>query len=205
MTYSPAPTSLDTLDSRQLVRIEATHRGFFYQHHLYAAIILLRAQSNGVRSVAIERDEDIEVEVKGGRIYLQVKTRQGVITGSNVADSLARSEELRTLHQEGSRPGIFDYWIVSNCEPGPALAENLKGWPGDVHLVTPERASECPPLLPAPCETISKLMEVAATDAEKVPCGTLMGETLVLKLAACVQAAAAGTPPWEDHRFAIER
>lgn len=203
MTHSSTSPSLDAIDSRQLVRIEATHRGFFYQH-LYAAIILLRAQSNGVRSIAIERDEDIEVEIEGGRIYLQLKTRQGVITGSDVAESLARSETLRTLHQEGSRPGTFDYWIVANCEPGPALAEDLKAWPTDMHLITPARASECPPLLPAPCEAISQLMELAAVEGEKVPCGALMGQTLSLKLAACVQAAAAGISPWEDHRFAID-
>lgn len=88
MTYGPIPTSLDTLNPRQLVRIEATHGGFFYQH-VYAAIILLRAESNGVRSVAIERDEDIEVEIAGGRIYLQVKTRRSDLAPISLQSSRA--------------------------------------------------------------------------------------------------------------------
>lgn len=203
MTDISTPVSDDVLNPRQLIRIEATHRGFFYQH-LYAAIILLRAQSHGVRSVAVERDEDIEIELASGRIYLQIKTRQQRLVGSDVADSLTRAAELRALHESGNRSGTFDYWIISNSDAGPALATDVTGWPADVHLLTPAKANDASPLLPTPCATVSQLMEIAVTDASQVPCGSLVGETLALKLAACVQAAAAGTPPRQDHRFVIE-
>ena len=41
------------LDPRQLVRIEAVHRGFLYQH-LYLANCLLRAASAGVEKILVE-------------------------------------------------------------------------------------------------------------------------------------------------------
>ncbi|WP_128930903.1 hypothetical protein [Bradyrhizobium zhanjiangense] len=49
----------NVLDPRQLVRIEAVHRGFLYQH-LYLANCLLRAGSAGVDKIVVEGDEDVE-------------------------------------------------------------------------------------------------------------------------------------------------
>lgn len=54
MTYTP------TLDAAQEILIESVHRGFLYQH-LYAAACLLNYGQTGATSVAVERDEDIEL------------------------------------------------------------------------------------------------------------------------------------------------
>lgn len=43
------------LDSRQVVRIEAVHRGFLYQH-LYAAACLFGAAKSGATKVVVEHD-----------------------------------------------------------------------------------------------------------------------------------------------------
>lgn len=48
------------VSERQLIRIEAVHRGFLYQH-LYGAACLLLAGAAGVERVVVERDEDVEV------------------------------------------------------------------------------------------------------------------------------------------------
>ena len=68
MTYTP------TLDPAQEIRIESVHRGFLYQH-LYAAAYLLNYGQTGATSVAVERDEDVELVTPAGRTYIQVKTR----------------------------------------------------------------------------------------------------------------------------------
>ncbi len=69
------------LDERQLIRIEAVHRGFLYQH-LYAAACLLLAGKAGAGHIIVERDEDIEVQLPDARVYAQVKTRQDVLNPS---------------------------------------------------------------------------------------------------------------------------
>ena len=68
---------LEVIDNAQLNRIEATHRGFFYQHVFAAACLIALAQSGpgAGRSVGIERDEDIELSTVTHLYYLQVKTR----------------------------------------------------------------------------------------------------------------------------------
>ncbi len=82
----------DVLDSAQLVRIEAVHRGFLYQH-LYAVGCLLLAQKASVETVTVELDEDIELNSRQERIYVQVKTRLKPIILSDVS---ARSRGLRS-------------------------------------------------------------------------------------------------------------
>lgn len=67
------------VDERQLIRIEAVHRGFLYQH-IYGAICLLLAAPNGVERILVERDEDLEIILPGRQFYVQVKTRVGPVT-----------------------------------------------------------------------------------------------------------------------------
>lgn len=66
-TQSPGDEFL-VLDERQLIRIEAVHRGFLYQH-LYAAACLLLAGTAGAEHIIVERDEDIEVQLPDARVY----------------------------------------------------------------------------------------------------------------------------------------
>jgi hypothetical protein len=62
----PSPTigTAPVLDSRQLERIEAVHRGFLFQH-LYAAACLLMAAKAGATGIIVERDEDVEIVLPG--------------------------------------------------------------------------------------------------------------------------------------------
>ena len=55
----------DVLDVTQLIRIEAVHRGFLYQH-LYTVGCLLLAQAAAVDVVMVELDEDIELVTDQG-------------------------------------------------------------------------------------------------------------------------------------------
>lgn len=71
MTKQNEGAKPDVLDPRQLVRIEAVHRGFLYQH-LYLANCLLRAGSAGVAKIVVEGDEDVEVYRTTGCLYVQV-------------------------------------------------------------------------------------------------------------------------------------
>ena len=86
----------DVLDSAQLVRIEAVHRGFLYQH-LYAVGCLLLAQKASVEAVTVELDEDIELNSGQERIYVQVKTRLKPIILSDVSGALARFRLLTVI------------------------------------------------------------------------------------------------------------
>lgn len=68
-----ARRAANVLDPAQLVRIEAVHRGFLFQH-LYTVQCLLKAAALSVHSVDVESDEDIEVQFEGRRIYVQGST-----------------------------------------------------------------------------------------------------------------------------------
>src|SRR3546814_1318068 len=52
----PPVDELLVLDERQLIRIEAVHRGFLYQH-LYAAACLLLAGKAGAEHIIVERED----------------------------------------------------------------------------------------------------------------------------------------------------
>ncbi|MCE0799492.1 DUF4297 domain-containing protein [Buttiauxella sp. S04-F03] len=87
MLGSEDKPSPDVLDSAQLVRIEAVHRGFLYQH-LYAVGCLLLAQRASMEAVTVEFDEDIELNSEQEHIYVQVKTRLKQIIPSDVSGAL---------------------------------------------------------------------------------------------------------------------
>lgn len=178
------------LDPRQLIRIEAVHRGFFYQH-LYAVAILLNIAGT-VQSLAIERDEDLEVRGESATAYLQVKSRLGPLQPNDVADALVHFGGLRNAHGSGQRQGAATFAIVSNAEPSPGLltAINSEDWPADVEVITPGRPSSRG--LPAAAPTTAQALDACDAAAAAIPFGNLPPATLVLKLASVVQYHASG-------------
>lgn len=185
------------IDTIQLRRIEAVHRGFLYQH-LYAAACLLTSGRIAGNVVIVERDEDIELIAQPIRHYIQVKTRSRPLQPGDINDVLDRFKTLRQEHRSGKRDGEPAFVIVANVPLGPDLAAQLTDpeWPDDVVVITPDRSMEgpLPPAWPDLDSAIKWCVEVASS----VPFGALAPETLVWKLAARVQYAAAGAG---EHRF----
>lgn len=133
----PKSMASPLLDPRQLIRIEAVHRGYLYQH-LYAAACLLSARRAGVTSIVVERDEDVEIVLASKRLYVQVKTRSEPLTFSDIGGpcnasmryaSSTRSDRGRARPALSSPP-IFDrvppYW-TSWGEPTGRLTFNYTG------------------------------------------------------------------------------
>ena len=90
-----APVS--TLDPKQLLRIEAVHRGFLFQH-LYAAQCLLCAGVLSASAVVVESDEDVEVLLDGRHLYVQVKYRKNTLAWNDIEGAMSRFEVLRGAH-----------------------------------------------------------------------------------------------------------
>jgi hypothetical protein len=84
-----ARRAANVLDPAQLVRIEAVHRGFLFQH-LYTVQCLLSAATLSVQSVQVESDEDVEVQFEGRRIYVQVKHRKEPLAWNDIEEALTR-------------------------------------------------------------------------------------------------------------------
>ncbi len=192
------------LDPRQLERIEGVHRGFLYQH-LYAAGCLLLASKAGAIAVLVERDEDIEVQLAGRRVYVQVKTRSKPLLPSDIQNVLERFAELRKAHASGARQGIASFWIVCNSAPGPSLVEATRGaqWPVDVTLRWPGREGREEPALPPAWDGTSNAVVWCAEFAATLPFAALLPETLVWKLAGFAALAASGGAPYTDHLFTV--
>lgn len=191
----------DPLDPRQVARIESVHRGFLYQH-LYAAGCLLLAGQQGVRSVTVELDEDVEVELDGGpRLYVQIKTRSSHLVLSDIAGALKRLEQIRLKHREGRRSGAASFLIVANVAPGRELQARLDAGhlPPDVTLLWPGATAAAPACLPPAWPGIADAISWCADRASALPLATLEPETLVWKLAGRVMLAAAGQAP--GHTF----
>lgn len=189
------------LDPRQTRRIEAVHRGFLYQH-LYAVGCLLLAEKNNVTSVSVERDEDIELQ-HAGRIYVQVKTRIKPILPSDIAGALARFDTLRAEHESGLRVGKAQFFVVMNQPPGPLLSQvtNSGQMSADVKLIWPGSEAQAIPALPPAWNGINQAAEWCAQVAAKLPYSLISPESLVWKLAGCVQLASSGSAPYSTHTF----
>lgn len=190
------------LDPEQLRRIESTHRGFLYQH-LYAAGCLLLSLATNVDYVAVERDEDIEIKLPDRTAYLQVKTRLESLRPADIATTLERFDAVRQSHAAARAPAGCEFWIVSNADPAPSLRAAIAApnWPSDVRLLCPSEAATRPDYLPAPWTTVSEAINWCSAVANCVPAARISGETLTWKLAALVQLACTGTPPYAEHRF----
>ncbi|MEE4482213.1 AAA family ATPase [Serratia ficaria] len=192
----------DVLEPAQLVRIEAVHRGFLYQH-LYAVGCLLLAPGVGVGAVIVELDEDIELNVEQERIYVQVKTRVKPIIPSDVTGALERFAELRKEHAVGNRKGPASFVIVANQAPGPVLQKMIedKKFPPDVLIVWPQSTAERHSALPPAWSTLADAAAWCITEAEKLNFSLLSPESLIWKLAGLVQLAATGENTSGQHAF----
>lgn len=182
------------LDPKQLARIEATHRGYGYQH-LYSVACLLGMGATATDAVIIEYDEDIELVRADVHIYIQVKTRGRPLRHSDIDTALQRFDSLRRAHMQGKRPGTVRFAVVSNVEPGPELRARLREthWPKDVALLWPGCPDPHPSLaLPAAWPDLETGLEACVAQAQLIPFGSLTPQTLVLKLAGLVQQFAAG-------------
>jgi hypothetical protein len=190
------------LDAAQLVRIEATHRGFFYQH-LFAVECMLDMSPAGTQVVVVENDEDVELVGDGFRVYIQVKTRSREIQFSDVESALDRFSSLRKEHSQGRRPGAARFALVVNEEPGPDLQQRLgeQDWPGDVAFISPGASVNAVNLaVPRPWPTIGSGLAACEAKAALVPFSTLAPVTLVFKLAGLAQYLATGTGGHEATR-----
>jgi hypothetical protein len=201
----PTSESLAILDARQLARIEATHRGFLYQH-LYAAGCLLLAASAGAVSVLVERDEDVEIKLPDRCVYVQVKTRTRPLTQNDVKGALSRFKTLRATHASGARPGKASFWILSNTACGPALLAEIRSgyWPVDVTVRWPGHNGQLDAALPPAWVDAAEAVAWCAALAASLPLAALVPETLVWKLAGLVTLASSGTAPYENHAFHAE-
>ena len=161
---------IDVLDERQLIRIEATHRGFLYQH-LYAANCLLLAGRSGVSRVVTEGDEDVELSLGGRRIYVQVKTRKDTLSEDDVGDVLARFAELRSQHEAGAREGEARFVVASNVRPSRKLIKLLaaQSWPADVGVHWPGGPSPGEACLPEPCGDVVQAVAAGGAHAAAQP------------------------------------
>lgn len=193
------------LDSRQLARIEAVHRGFLYQH-FYAMACLFQAASTGVTHIVVENDEDVELVFPDKRIYAQIKTRSSHLIFSDINGALSRFESIRAEHAEGRRSGTAEFAIISNSAPGPELSEALRNeaWPSDVALLWPGKMAATEQSLPAPWNNVSDGFAACRTAANTLPFSILAPETLVWKLAGRIMAAAAGIEPNTNHTFTVQ-
>jgi hypothetical protein len=189
------------LDPRQTTRIEAVHRGFLYQH-LYAVGCLLLAEKHDITAVSVERDEDIELQHEG-RTYVQVKTRIKPIIPSDIADALARFDMLRADHVSGLRRGKAQFLVVMNQPPGPLLLQTIHSGQisADVQLIWPCSGNHLFPALPPAWSGIDQATEWCAQLAAKLPYSLISPESLVWKLAGCVQLASSGSAPYSTHTF----
>lgn len=202
MRGSEEKSTPDVLDSAQLVRIEAVHRGFLYQH-LYAVGCLLLAQKASVEAVTVELDEDIELNSGQERIYVQVKTRLKPIILSDVSGALARFAELRNEHTDGRRQGSASFVIVANQAPGSHLQKMIEDnmLPADVRFIWPQSTAERHPALPPAWDTVADAAAWCIAQAEQLNFSLLSPESLIWKMAGLVQLAATGGDADGQHAF----
>src|SRR3546814_12517048 len=73
--------------------------------HLYGVICLLLAGAAGAERIVVEGDEDIEIVLPDGRIYVQVKKRNGKLAAGDISGAIERFEEIRAAHCQGRPPG----------------------------------------------------------------------------------------------------
>ena len=190
------------IDEKQLIRIEAVHRGFLYQH-LYGAMCLLLAGAARVRQILVEGDEDVEVVLHDRRIYVQIKTRVGKLAARDISGALERFNDIRAKHANGDRSGVPSFVIASNVAPNGPLEKQLASaeWPTDVELHWPDGTEPREACLPRPPCDLADAVSNCSELAGRLPFALLRPETLTWKLASQVMLASAGSPPRKGHSF----
>ena len=199
MSPSPAISQNDVLNPRQIARIEAVHQGFLYQH-LYAVQILLSEQQLKWDFVRIERDEDIELGLSDRKAYVQVKKRASSLSPTDVERSLEQYSDIQAEHDGNRRNGTPQLWFVSNAPPSDALLSRIAGeaWQKSAFVLTPTFTNGAENELPVPGASIEDQFSRCVSLAGRIEHATLSPETLVWKLAAWVQAIAAGALPGHE-------
>jgi hypothetical protein len=190
------------VDTAQLTRIEAVHRGFLFQH-LYAARSLLLTPGTDVLAVIVESDEDVEIVRANGRTYVQVKVRAGPLGNTDIESALERFDTYRRLHQSRERPGEAVFVIATNAPLAPSLAARVAdpSWPKDVRIDHRGAAASADPVTPIAPASLADSFNVCRDLAARLSYALLSPETLVWKLAGAVMAAASGEGPRADHAF----
>lgn len=195
---------MDALNPIQLKRIEAVHRGYLYQH-LYTVGCLFMLPVSGAIKIRVERDEDLEIELKKSVIYIQVKTRSRNLQRSDVKGALERFEKIRDAHSSRAQKGTASFRIVSNASPDHNLLSDLSSasWPSDVFLLWPGCKLEPSNAgLPPPWPDLADAVSWCINAADSIPFVVLRPDTLLWKLAARVQFAATGDDPeTPNHTF----
>lgn len=202
--HEPSTAIPSVLDSRQLERIEAVHRGFLFQH-LYAVACLFLASGAGATDIIVEHDEDVEIALPGRRLYVQVKTRREPLVYSDIEAAVLRFDALRKEHESGARKGSASFFIATNAEISPSLSKRLaeKTWPSDVAIQWPGGPAVTEAALPGQWRNISEAFAACCDLAGTLPFAMLAPETLVWKLAGRVMSASAGIEPHSDHTFKV--
>ena len=192
------------LDSRQLARIEAVHRGFLYQH-LYAAACLFQAASAGVTHVVVENDEDVELVLPDKRIYAQIKTRSSPphFQRHRRRSLAVRCDPDRTCggsqERHGRVRGRFEQ------APGPELSERLRrrGLASDVALLWPGIRPRQKTVAARSRASARRASKPAGRRRKRFAFFDLGSETLVWKLAGRIMAAAAGVETKRQSQFVV--
>ncbi len=192
------------LDAAQLIRIEAVHRGFLFQH-LYAVQLLLSAAATDATSIVIEGDEDVEIVAPSHRTYVQLKFRSTSLGVADIADALVRFDAYRTMHAEGSRAGAAAFVVATNAPPTPSLSRVIEGagWNADTFVDHPGASLPRGHAMTPPSRTIEEAFDACRSTAARLPFAVLSPETLVWKLAGQVAMAACGGGARRDHSFPV--
>lgn len=201
MSKTTVTTQLDDpLNTKQVKRITAVHKGFLYQH-LYGVACLLTVIREPEARLIVEHDEDLEIRLNGRSPYIQVKLRNRPLQYSDISGSIEQFRDIRAEHAEGKRTGTPVLRIVTNAALGAGLAAlNIsEDWPQDVRIVSPGDDSED---LPPSWAHVDEAFAWCVEKAQDIPFGALAPETLVWKLAALIQSAAAGGA---DRTFTAEQ
>jgi hypothetical protein len=199
MVYPDRMTVMDDVE-KQIRSIEATHRGFLYQH-LYATACLIRMADDEIEAVRVELDEDVEIVVAGHEHYVQIKHYKDPVYRSDLESSLARF----TSWASGGTAAGRSMRILISSSPAPILLRSLKAnvLDDDIALHWPDGPvppHPLPPVLPS----IREAMQWCEQAASKLPLSELKPLSLVMKVVAEVQLAASGQrdgPGHDGHIF----
>ncbi|KQV30370.1 ATP-binding protein [Massilia sp. Root335] len=199
----PTRETIDVVDKAQLRRIEATHKGFLYQH-LYGVACLLMVDQLGWTRMRVEVDEDIELEFSGRYVYVQVKSRSKLIQISDIASALKRFEQYRTQHTPGGRAGQPEFILALNCDTAPGLSTRISAgeFPQDVRFMRPGQNI---PGLPPVWANNEEAFSWCVARAEALPFIMVAPDVLVQNLAGAIMRMAAGLDEFTRHEVTAMR
>jgi hypothetical protein len=180
------------IDPAQLARIEATHRGFLYQH-AYAAVCMLAIRGTEAE-IVVEHDEDVELLWPDRHVYVQVKYRKHGLSRAEAEAILEAFAAVRDEHANGARATTPVFVIVTNARPK-LTDEQVAALPADVHLSYPGHHDVAGLSQPQVNET-SALRAVEA-EAANLSSAAISPASLALKLVGYAQLLATGA---DGHR-----